>query len=64
MALPADGIKGALLLLGIDAIEQRATLVIDPVVKNLLETTHKRAPPARRHEFWWTTFCLATEIQI
>src|SRR5437870_7098652 len=35
--LPAGGIKGALLLLGIDAIEQRAALVIDPVVENLLD---------------------------
>jgi hypothetical protein len=35
--LLAGGIKGALLLLGIDAIEQWAALVIDPVVENLLD---------------------------
>jgi hypothetical protein len=34
--LPAGGIKGALLLLGIDAVEQWAALVVDPVVENLL----------------------------
>jgi hypothetical protein len=35
--LPAGGVKGALLLLGIDAIGQRAALVIDAVVENLLD---------------------------
>jgi hypothetical protein len=35
--LRAGGIKGALLILGIDAIERRAALLIDPVVENLLD---------------------------
>jgi len=35
--LPAGGIKGALFLPGIDAVEQWAALVIDPVVENLVD---------------------------
>src|SRR6516164_142205 len=35
--LPAGGIKGALLLLGIHAIEQWPAVVIDPVIEKLLD---------------------------
>jgi hypothetical protein len=37
LKLPAGRIKGSLLLLGIDAIEQRATLAIDSIVENQLD---------------------------
>ena len=36
MKLPAGGLKTVVLLLGIDAIEQRPTLVSDPFVENSL----------------------------
>jgi hypothetical protein len=35
--LPAGGIKGSLLLLGTDTIDQQAALVIDSIVENLLD---------------------------
>lgn len=45
MEFPAGEIEGALLLLGIDAIEQRAALVIDPVVDHLQQgPTDPRMP--------------------
>jgi hypothetical protein len=40
---PAGGIKRALLLLRVDAIQQRAALIIDPVVENLKEVWIKCA---------------------
>jgi hypothetical protein len=46
--LPAGEIKGTLLLLGIDAIEQRPAVVIDPVIEKLLNGF-----PSQRRGFIW-----------